>query len=189
MNKFKLNVEYREREMKSKNVKRTKWPTVFKLLSGVFMTVVLLLAVLLAGTRVIGLTPYAVVSGSMEPQFPVGSLIYVKSVEPSEVSVGDPITYVMNESLMVATHRVVGKSDEGNFITKGDANDTVDGSTVHPKNLLGKPLFAIPYLGYLSVFLASGQGKIVLLGVLLILVFSLFLPEGKKKAVEREVAD
>ncbi|MDA4324587.1 signal peptidase I, partial [Escherichia coli] len=62
----------------------------------------------------------------MEPEYPVGSLIYVDRVEPSEISIGDPITFVMNESLMVATHRVVDIKEDGSFITKGDANDTVD---------------------------------------------------------------
>lgn len=173
----------------SKENKKQK-SSMFTLLSGVFMALVLILAILLAGIRLIGLTPYAVISGSMEPEYPVGSLIYVKQVEPSEVSIGDPITFVMNESLMVATHRVVDiKEEDGSFITKGDANDTVDGTPVHPKNLLGRPQFSIPYLGYVSVFLASGQGKIVLLGVLGILVLSLLLPEGKSRVLKKEVAD
>ena len=175
--------------MRTKRENEKKRITAFQILSAVFMTVVLVLAVLLAGTRLIGLTPYAVVSGSMEPRYPVGSLIYVKHMEPEEISIGDPITFVMNESLMVATHRVVAINAEGSFITKGDANETVDGSPVHPNNLLGEPQFAIPYLGYLSVFLASGQGKIVLLGVLGILVLSLLLPDGTRRAVKKEVAD
>lgn len=164
-------------------------PSMFTLLSGVFMALVLILAFLLAGTRLVGLTPYAVISGSMEPEYPVGSLIYVDQVEPSEISIGDPITFVMNESLMVATHRVVDIKADGSFITKGDANDTVDGTPVHPKNLLGRPQFSLPYLGYVSVFLASRQGRVVLLGALVILILTLLFPDGKSRVLKKEVAD
>ena len=175
--------------MKTSKENKKQKPSMFTLLSGVFMALVLILAILLAGTRLVGLTPYAVISGSMEPEYPVGSLIYVDQVEPSEISIGDPITFVMNESLMVATHRVVDIKEEGSFITKGDANDTVDGTPVHPKNLLGRPQFSLPYLGYVSVFLASGQGRVVLLGVLGILILSLLLPDGKSRVLKKEVAD
>lgn len=71
------------------------------------VVLMLLLAVALVGVRVVGLTPFAVLSGSMEPAYHVGSLIYVKKVDPATIEVDDPITYVMNDDLLVATHRVV----------------------------------------------------------------------------------
>ena len=80
---------------------------IWNLASGVLLGIIVLLAVTLAGVRVLGLTPYAVLSGSMEPTYRVGSLIYVKKTDPADVQVGDPITFVVNEDLMVATHRVV----------------------------------------------------------------------------------
>ena len=57
---------------------------------------VVVLAILLVGVRVVGLTPYAVLSGSMEPTYHVGSLIYVRKVAPEDVQIGDPITFVVN---------------------------------------------------------------------------------------------
>ena len=80
---------------------------IWNLVSSVLLGIIVLLAVTLAGVRVLGLTPYAVLSGSMEPTYHVGSLIYVKKTDPADVQVGDPITFVVNEDLMVATHRVV----------------------------------------------------------------------------------
>ena len=77
---------------------------VFTTLLVVFM---MLMAVLLVGVRLVGLTPFTVLSGSMEPAFHVGSLIYVKETDPAKIEVGDPITYVVNEDLLVSTHRVV----------------------------------------------------------------------------------
>ena len=155
-------------------------------ISFAFVSLIVVMAILLAGTRLIGLTPYTVISGSMEPKFAVGSLIYVKNTETENIKVGDPITFVMNEDLLVATHRVVEITPEGNFVTKGDANESIDGTSVHPNNVLGKPVFSIPYLGYLSVFLSSKQGRVVLgvLGVLILI--SMLVPEKDKKM---EVAD
>lgn len=71
------------------------------------VTAMILLAVLLVGVRLIGLTPYAVLSGSMEPTYHVGSLIYVQDIDPADVTVGTPLTFVVNEDLLLATHRVV----------------------------------------------------------------------------------
>ena len=187
---------------------------VFRRIWSVITTIVVILIVFLAialvGVRVFGLTPYTVLSGSMEPTYHVGSLIYVKEVEPSEVEVGDPITFVVNEDLLVATHRVVeidvqtsrqqtivdenGETmvdAEGNpiyeevpldepayyFTTKGDANDAVDGAQVYYKNLLGVPVFTIPYLGYLSSWIQTKKGMIISINVALILLLLTFLPD------------
>ena len=80
---------------------------IWSVITTIVVILIVFLAIALVGVRVVGLTPYTVLSGSMEPTYHVGSLIYVKEVEPSEVEVGDPITFVVNEDLLVATHRVV----------------------------------------------------------------------------------
>ena len=167
--------------MNEKNRGKKTIDHLVKNISFACVSLVVVMAILLAGTRLIGLTPYTVISGSMEPKFAVGSLIYVRSIEAEKIQVGDPITFVMNEDLLVATHRVVEITPEGNFITKGDANNTIDGTPVHPNNVLGKPIFSIPYLGYISVFLSSMQGRVVLgvLGVLILI--SMLVPEKHKK--------
>ena len=63
------------------------------------------LAIAFAGVRLVGLVPYAVLSGSMEPELPVGSLVYVRAVDPSEVAVGDTITFELESGTLV-THEV-----------------------------------------------------------------------------------
>lgn len=166
-------------DKKSKGIK--KLDHLIRNFSFGFVTLIVVVAILLVGTRLLGLTPYTVISGSMEPHYAVGSLIYVRSVDSRNILVGDPITFVMNEDLLVATHRVVEIMPDGNFITKGDANEAVDGTAVHPNNVLGKPVFTIPYLGYLSFFFSSKQGKVVL-GVMAILILtSMLIPEKEKK--------
>ena len=135
-----------------KNSVKKTW----NVISTILVVIVVVIALLLVGARVFGLQVYAVLSGSMEPTYHVGSIIYVKPVDPSELKVGDPITFVMNEQLTVATHRVVRIDAENSaFYTKGDANEDPDASPVHFNNLLGKPVFTIPYLGYVSSYVPS----------------------------------
>lgn len=104
----------------------------------VLVVLVVLLAVALVGVRLVGIKTYAVVSGSMEPVYPTGSLLYVKSVDTAELAVGDSITFMLNEDT-VATHRIVevipdpDDSSVVRFKTKGDANNQVDGTPVHCK--------------------------------------------------------
>lgn len=185
---------------------RKVWNAVTTLL----VILVVVLAIALVGVRFVGLTPYAVLSGSMEPTYHVGSLIYVKKIAPEEVEVGMPITFVVNEDLLLATHRVVDieaittreetmldeagqpmLDEEGNEIkqtveldepiyyyqTKGDANDAVDGSPVYYKNLVGTPMFSLPYLGYLSSWLQSPKGTIMGISIALAVMLLTFIPD------------
>ena len=97
-----------------------------------------LLAVALAAPRVLGLTPFVVLSGSMEPTYPVGSLVYVRSVDASELRVGDPVTFTLEGREAVATHRVIEvDAESASLRTQGDANDEPDGSPVQFASLRG----------------------------------------------------
>ncbi|HEY4538168.1 MAG TPA: signal peptidase I [Erysipelothrix sp.] len=135
----------------------------------VFLMVIVLVLIL---PRVFNIRPFAVVSGSMEPHIKVGSVVYAKKTQFDKIEPGDVITYVLNEDLMVATHRVIEKdSKEKTFITKGDANNTKDAKPVLFENVLGVVSFSIPFLGYIALFL---QEKYFLIMLVLIYV-SLFL--------------
>ena len=172
--------------MKKSSPLRKIWNFITGLLVAAFVTV----AILLAGVRLVGLEPYAVLSGSMEPTYHTGSLIYVKSVDPYDVEVGQPITFVMNEDLVVATHRVVEIDKENQrFYTKGDANENVDGAPVHFNNLIGVPVYSIPYLGYLANYIQSPPGLYVAIAAGAVLLLMMFLPElfrGDKKSKSQE---
>lgn len=151
---------------------------IWNIVSGILVALVVLLAVLLVGVRLVGLQPYTVLSGSMEPTYPVGSLIYVKEVDPQDVEVGQPITFVLNEDLVVATHRVIEIDEENQrFYTKGDANDAADGEPVHFKNLIGIPIFSIPYLGYLAAYIQQPPGLYLCIAAGALLLLLVFLPD------------
>lgn len=159
---------------------------IWNVISTVLVVIVVVVALLLVGARLFGLQVYAVLSGSMEPTYHVGSVIYVEPVDPSEIQVGDPITFVMNEELTVATHRVVRiDAENSRFYTKGDANENPDAAPVHFNNLLGKPVFTIPYLGYISSYVQSPPGMYYAIAVGVLLLVLVFVPDmidgGKKK--------
>ena len=78
---------------------------IWNVLLTLFLLIAAALVIAFAGVRLVGLTPYAVLSGSMEPQYPVGSLIYVKDADPSSVEVGQAITFRQGSGTLV-THQV-----------------------------------------------------------------------------------
>lgn len=165
-------------------------PNVAKKVWNIFTTVIVVLvvifAVLLIGVRLFGVQVYSVISGSMEPEYPVGSLIYVKDINPSEIEVNDVITYVL-PSETPSTHRVVRIDEENQlFYTKGDANETEDGAPVHFKNLIGTPVFKIPYLGYVAYYIQHPPGMYIAIAAGAVLLILVFLPDLFKKDKKKD---
>lgn len=170
---------------------------VWNVISTIIVVLVVLLAVALVGVRLFGVQTYAVISGSMEPEYPVGSLLYVQSVDPDDLKVGDPITFMLNEDT-VATHRIIEilpdeENDVLRFRTKGDANKDVDGTPVHQNNIIGKPMFAVPYLGYFASFIQNPPGLYLAIGAAAVLIILVFLPDllkdDKKDKNKKEKED
>lgn len=169
---------------------------IWNIVSTLIVVCIVTLAVLLVGVRIFGLTPFTVLSGSMEPTYKTGALIYVKKIPPEEIKVGDPITFVLNKDLVVATHRVVDiDSENQSFKTKGDANEAVDGAPVHFNNLIGKPVFTIPYLGYFSNYITNPPGMYVAITAVVAFIILMFIPDllkladdsDKKKKIDKIV--
>lgn len=163
-------------------------------LTTLLVAVVVVLAVLLVGARVIGLQVFTVLSGSMEPAYHVGSLIYVKEVDARQLETGDVITFMVDEDT-VATHRIAGVFPDENdpstirYRTKGDANEAEDGTLVHYKNVIGTPIFSIPGLGYVAAYIQQPPGMYVAISAGALLILLVFLPdlfsdEEKKQKAE-----
>ena len=94
---------------------------------------------------------------------------------------------LINEDLDMATHRVIEIDAENqHFYTKGDANDAADGAPVHFNNLVGKPLFSIPKLGYISDWVTNPPGMYLVGAGLLIYLILMFVPDVLKKAEEAD---
>lgn len=161
----------------SKTVKR-----IWNVLTSIIVALAVLLAIALVGVRLVGFQVYTVLSGSMEPTYHVGSIIYVKSVDYKELQSGDVITFLLDEDT-VATHRIVEVvPDETDpetlrYRTKGDANDAADGSLVHYKNVIGTPVFTIPLLGYVADYIQHPPGTYVAIAVGALLLLLVFVPD------------
>lgn len=111
--------------------------------------------------KILGYQAYTVISGSMEPDISVGSLVYVRRQEPDKIQVGEVIAYLGGRDInSVITHRVIeNKTADRKFITKGDANQTTDINAVTYEQLLGKVEYIVPKLGIIAQFLTSITGK------------------------------
>ena len=164
---------------------------IWNIVSTALVVLIVLCAVFLMGSRLLGFQCYNVISPSMEPEYLVGDLIYVKEVDPTTIKEGDVITFIVNEDLVVGTHRVVRVDAENQrFYTKGDANEIEDQSPVHFNNVIGVPKFAIPKLGYVSDFVQNPPGMYITIGVGIILILAVFLPDmiGKKKKEDEDAS-
>ena len=165
---------------------------IWSIISTVPVVLVVLCAVFLMGARLLGFRCYNIISPSMEPKYSVGDLIYVKKVDPYTIQPGDVITFVVNEDLVVGTHRVMEVDlEKKQFITKGDANQVKDAEPVSFNNVIGVPKFSIPKMGYVSDFVQNPPGMYIAIGVGIAVILAVFLPDmvmKKKKETAEAVA-
>ncbi len=86
---------------------------------------------------------FTVISGSMEPRYKIGDVLVSKEVEPSEIKVGDTISYLGKSGSFkdkIITHEVVeiNKDENGDYIfhSKGLTN-IVEDPIVYESQLYG----------------------------------------------------
>lgn len=137
-------------------------------------TVLLGVAAILAVAVVIplaaGATPYAVLTSSMRPNLPPGSLVVVRPVEADDVGIGSVVTYQLESGKHdVVTHRVVGVAISPNggrvFRTQGDANGGADDAPVRAEQLRGEVWYSVPHLGFVEQYLNPTTRQMTTLGV------------------------
>lgn len=125
--------------------------------------------------RLAGATPYTVLTSSMRPGLPPGTLVVVRPVHAAEIGVGSVITYQLESGkATMVTHRVVaqGFGADGEVVlqTQGDANDVPDEAWVLPDQLRGEKWYAVPYLGYASHLLTGQERRMSIYVVAVLLV-------------------
>ena len=128
------------------------------------VTALVLVAVVVP--RLAGATPYTVLTGSMTPTYPPGTLVVVRPVAIDDVRAGDVVTFQLRSGdPAVATHRVVrvGWTADGERLltTQGDANATPDAVPVREVQLRGEVWYAVPWVGRLNVLLSPGQHQLL----------------------------
>lgn len=171
-----------------------KFKKIWNVITTVLIALIVLMAVMLAGVRFVGLQVFTVLSGSMEPTYHTGSIIYVKEVDYKSLQIGDPITFMMDEDTIV-THRITEILPDTEdpevlrFRTKGDANGAEDGTPVHYKNVIGKPVFSIPKVGYAVDFVQRPPGMYLGIAVGALLLMLIIIPELWWEEPERDESD
>ena len=140
-----------------------------------------------------GARPLTVLSGSMTGSYEIGDVVVVKQVDTDELGIGDVITFqAQSGDPTLTTHRIVGMaygSEGTQFVTKGDANDAADLSPISPEQVRGEVWYAVPRVGYVSVWLAGGwlRTAVDLFAVGLLLYGGWFITAGlidrRRKAV------
>lgn len=125
---------------------------------------------------VFGYSTAVVVSGSMADAINVNDLVVVK--EQSEYAVGDVISFENGSS--VVTHRIV-REENGEFITKGDANNTEDEGSVKAESIVGKVVLTVPQIGAVIGFFQTQLGMAIMAAALVIIIFASSF-SGKKES-------
>ncbi len=141
---------------------KTKTTKICNITGGLLLILVILLCIPLTIPRLFGCEIYHVISGSMEPAIPTGSVVYVKEIEASDLQKDDVIAYYSSdENGAIITHRIVqNRVVSGEFITKGDANEKEDLTPVTYDRLIGKVVLSIPFLGRVLTMISGTSGKI-----------------------------
>lgn len=163
---------------------------ILKIFTTVSVSIAIILAILLVGIRLFGIQVYTVISPSMEPNYPTGSLVYVVKSDPDKLQVNDVITFTLTGET-TATHRIIEIiPDETNssitrFRTKGDNNETADASLVEHYQVVGKVIFCIPVLGFVAMYIQTSPGLYFTIAAALFILILIFItdniPEGKRK--------
>ena len=116
--------------------------------------------------RLTGSTPMTVLTGSMAPNYPPGTLVVVRPGPADDIAIGDAITYQLSSGEpTVVTHRVVGLGYDGKgervFTTQGDANESPDREPVRAVQVRGEVWYAVPWIGRLNLLFTRGQHELV----------------------------
>lgn len=156
------------------------------ILTGILIAALLVLAGTFFLPKILGGQSLAVLSGSMEPGIPVGSIVVAMPVDASDLQVGDVVTYKLTEDTLV-THRVVEiNAEEQTITTKGDANEVNDSNPVPYENVVGRVKFHLPYAGYISIYIRTPLGIAGICAVVFVMIILLYLPELFKPEEKKE---
>lgn len=141
----------------------------------IIMVAALVALTALGAAILMGLKPAVVKTGSMEPNYPPGSLILVKPTPATQLKLGQVITFTDPDDARrgLVTHRIVKiEHEKGHpiFTTQGDANPVPDTWRLKLKSDAGLMTYSVPMAGKLSFLVRSKQGFLLLLGIPVLLL-------------------
>ena len=136
--------------------------------------------------NLLGYNSYIIKTNSMEPTININDIVITKKVPEEKLENYDIITFLQNGKTI--THRITDINKEGEEIkysTKGDNNNIEDTLKITYKDIEGKLVLTIPYLGTIVELL---ENKIIFLIVLLVILISIFfiIQKQEKREIRRE---
>jgi signal peptidase len=158
-----------------------------KFITNLISSIIIIVGTLFVILFAVGIQPFVVESGSMEPAIKTGSLCFINKKSPYEdIKKGDIIAFKIPSGAYV-THRVVEINNKG-IITKGDANMNVDNVVTTQETYLGKNFFSIPKCGVIVKKIQTTPGKIIVATFILVLfIAGILLGEPSKKKKEETI--
>lgn len=159
----------------------------FNIFQNIEILIAIVVLLLLIATKIVGYEPFVVETGSMEPNLPTKAVAYVQSEDAENIKTNDIIAFHIDEKIV--THRVIKINDsEEYFVTKGDANNSIDPVPVKYENCIGVIKFHIPYLGSFIKFVQTLKGKIILGGIIVInIILSVIISFTYKKQTNKNI--
>jgi signal peptidase len=119
--------------------------------------------------RVIGVTPFTILTGSMEPGYAVGDVVLDERIAPLDARPGDVVTFEdPSRGGDLVTHRVERIRTDGSkvsFVTRGDANTASERWTVAASGSIGRVRMHVPKVGYVLQWARGREGKLALIAI------------------------
>ncbi|WP_240607214.1 signal peptidase I [Cryobacterium aureum] len=162
--------------------------------AALLLFVLVLFAVLVVVPKITGATPLTVLTSSMEPHLPPGTLIVVGPVNTDDLVIGDVATYqVHSGEPAVITHRIIAitSSTDGtrSFQLQGDNNSVPDPDLVRSAQIQGRLWYSVPLIGYANNFIDGASRAVIIPGVAMALLgYSALMLVGGIRAARRRPA-
>jgi signal peptidase I len=162
---------------------------------GVLGLILLLALVVIVVPKIAGATPMTILTSSMEPTLPPGTLIVVKPTPINKIGIGDVLTYqIRSGDPAVVSHRVIGVSSVSDgtftFVTKGDNNDQADPAVIEAQ-VKGTVWYSVPWLGYVNNAVGGQERSwiVPVIAVLLLAYAGYLVTSGTISSVRRRTRE
>lgn len=152
---------------------------IFRILKNALSILISLLFALVVVMSVIGAKGYSVASDSMAPEFRRGDVVFVKAIPFDELEKGDVVTVMFKTGNGTYTHRIVEIDyNKKEIRTAGDNIDTIDTESASEEQILGKVLFSIPLVGFLSLLMTDST-YVAAIAIFVLIVMTVGFAAGK----------
>ena len=189
---------YTDEIIKKKNAKKMRFKNFLKILHIPIIALIVFLVIYMGYMKYVkhekninlfGFRQYIVATGSMEPKYKVGDLVFIRKTPEEKIKIGDIINYISENGTDTITHRVtdiIKKDGQTYYQTKGDNNNSEDPELVKYRQVKGKLVFKISKLGTIITNLLTGTG----IAILFVFILLSYLRDKNKeeKIIARENA-